>query len=76
MYYRALGKALAKTDEEARMISMDYTLAAVEAFNRSFKSQDGAKFKFIYLSGRIAERDQEKPLWYMQKHRRIRVCDI
>lgn len=31
------------------------------------------KFRFVYLSGGVAERDQTKPLWFMQDYRRIRV---
>ena len=31
------------------------------------------KFRFVYLSGGAAERDQTKPLWFMQDYRRIRV---
>ncbi|KAI4248291.1 MAG: hypothetical protein L6R42_009324, partial [Xanthoria sp. 1 TBL-2021] len=30
------------------------------------------KFRFVYLSGGAAERDQTKPLWFKQDYRRIR----
>lgn len=34
------------------------------------------KFRFVYLSGAAAERDQTKPLWFMQEYRRIRVSSL
>lgn len=37
------------------------------------KEKNVNKFRFIYLSGGAAERDQTKPLWFKQDYRRIRV---
>lgn len=56
---------------------MDFTLAAAKACREAAlvaaRSGTNSKpFRFIYLSGIIAERDQTKSLWYMQDFRRIR----
>jgi hypothetical protein len=32
------------------------------------------KFRFIYLSGGAAERDQTKTLWFAKEYRHMRVC--
>jgi len=70
----SLGKPRIPDNDEARKISINYTLAAVKAFSRDFTLEDGKseKFHFVYLSGAAAERDQTKPLWFMQDYRRIR----
>jgi len=65
-------------NETNRRVSIGYTMAASKAFKTSFSSQQGTaddktKFRFIYLSGAAAERDQEKPLWLFRDNRRIRV---
>lgn len=64
-------------NETGRMVSIDYTLAAAQAFEQNFSpstDDGGKKFRFVYLSGAGAEKDQEKSLWVMQDYRRIRVC--
>lgn len=63
-------------NETSRKVSIDYTLAAAQAFEQSFSpTTDGEKtFRFVYLSGAGAEKDQTKSLWAMQDYRRIRVC--
>lgn len=63
-------------NETARKVSIDYTLAAAQAFEQNFSPHaDGEKkFRLIYLSGAAAEKDQGKSLWFMQDYRRIRVC--
>lgn len=75
---RALGKARMPDNETNKRVSIEYTLAAARAFRESFASQqqgaaNNAKFRFIYLSGGGAERDQTKALWFLQDYRRIRV---
>lgn len=60
-------------DETARKVSIDYTLAAARAFAQNVSNQQGKKFRFVYVSGGMAERDQKKPLWFAQSYRRIRV---
>jgi hypothetical protein len=67
---RALGKARMPNNETARIVSLDYTLAAVRVFQDICQQP----FRFIYCSGGAAERDQTKSLWFMQDYRRIRVC--
>lgn len=76
---RTLGKARMPDNETNKRVSIDYTLAAARAFEASLSSQqetvsnNNTKFRFIYLSGAAAERDQTKSLWFMQDYRRIRV---
>ncbi|RFU26302.1 hypothetical protein B7463_g10032, partial [Scytalidium lignicola] len=67
---KSLGKPHMQDNDEARRIIVDYTLAAVKVFNPS--SATKKKFHFIYLSGGASERDQTKPLWFMQDYRRVR----
>lgn len=66
---RTLGKALIPNNDIARQVSVDYTLAAAQLFQETCQKP----FRFIYCSGAAAERDQTKPLWFMQEYRRIRV---
>lgn len=66
---RALGKAIMPNSETARRVSLDYTLTAA----RLFQEKCQKPFRFIYCSGAAVERDQTKPLWFMQEYRRIRV---
>lgn len=56
--------------DTARKVSIDYTNAAVKALDQI---SEGKKIRFVYLSGAIVERDQTKPLWFLQEPRRIRV---
>ena len=56
---------------EAKKVSIEYTLAAAKAFTPI--SVTNKKFRFVYLSGAAAERDQTKPLWFLQEYRRLRV---
>ncbi|CAI7677528.1 unnamed protein product [Penicillium discolor] len=63
-----LGKARMPDNEIARRVSLDYTLAAAQVFQETCQKP----FRFIYCSGAAAERDQTKPLWFMQEYRRIR----
>ncbi|CRL22497.1 NAD(P)-binding domain [Penicillium camemberti] len=63
-----LGKARMSDNDIARRVSLDYTLAAAQVFQETCQKP----FRFIYCSGAAAERDQTKPLWFMQEYRRIR----
>ncbi|KAB8236567.1 putative nucleoside-diphosphate-sugar epimerase [Aspergillus alliaceus] len=69
-----LGKAVMTDMEMARKIHIEYTLSSLEAFHRAVASgsQSPMKFRFVYCSGAVAERDQSKPLWFAQEYRRIR----
>lgn len=57
-------------NETARRVSVDYTLAAALVLQEMTDN----KIRFVYCSGAAAERDHNKPLWFMQEYRRIRVC--
>lgn len=72
---RSLGKAYMPDNEMARKVSIDYTLAAVRAFDQLLTPEKwgGDKFRFVYCSGAASERNQTKPLWFAQEYRRIRV---
>ncbi|RAH41289.1 putative nucleoside-diphosphate-sugar epimerase [Aspergillus brunneoviolaceus CBS 621.78] len=75
----------ASADEEAsRRVTLEYTIQATVAFNEAFTaslvgtgreealSAAGSKFRFVYFSGGMAERDQTKSLWVMAGYRRLR----
>ncbi|OJJ48238.1 hypothetical protein ASPZODRAFT_140552 [Penicilliopsis zonata CBS 506.65] len=77
-----LGKTPTTDSEAARKVCLDYTLAAVAAFEKvAENNKDGngnetlptKKIRFVYCSGAAAERDQTKSLWFIQEYRRIRV---
>lgn len=74
---RALGKPYIADNDEARRVSVDYTLAAAKAFTeqRHTAAKDGRKrkFRFVYVSGMAAQRDQTRSLWFMSGFRKIRV---
>ncbi|CAL5873064.1 uncharacterized protein PFLUO_LOCUS7333 [Penicillium psychrofluorescens] len=63
-----LGKARMPDNETARRVSVDYTLAAALVLQEMTDN----KIRFVYCSGAAAERDHNKPLWFMQEYRRIR----
>ncbi|MCJ1267560.1 hypothetical protein MMC22_007445 [Lobaria immixta] len=66
----SLGKARIPDNDAARKVSIEYTLAAAKAFTPTSSTEK--KFRFVYVSGGGSERDQTKPLWFMQEYRRIR----
>jgi hypothetical protein len=51
-------------------------MAAVNALTTFLASQlrDGKRFRFIYVSGLLVERDQTKTLWFGRDMRRFKVC--
>ncbi|CAL8574940.1 hypothetical protein XPA_000886 [Xanthoria parietina] len=70
-----LGKARVPDNDAARKICLEYTMAAAKKMSdvgATASSGQRQKFRFVYLSGGAAERDQTKPLWFMQDYRRIR----
>lgn len=77
-FTRSLGSPARKNPdlEDCRKIEIGYTHAAAEAFANSLvpplKSQ-GKTFRFVYLSGALAERDTNKKLWFMHDSRTIKV---
>lgn len=68
----SLGLARMPDNVSAKEISIEYTLAAAKAFTPTSATEKGKKFRFVYVSGAAAVRDQTKPLWLMQDFRRIR----
>jgi hypothetical protein len=76
---RALGSPAHKNPnlEDCRKIEIGYTVAAAEAFTKSFApplKAKGKTFRFVYLSGMLANRDQKKTPWFMPNSRNIKVC--
>lgn len=51
-----------------------YTFAAAEAFASSVAphTTSGKPFRFLYLSGHLVERDQDKSLWFLGQMRKAR----
>lgn len=73
----ALGKPYIPDNDEARRVSLDYTLAAARAFTEQQQhaaAGDGrdSKFRFIYMSGKAVQRDQTKSLWFLSEYRKMR----
>lgn len=62
-----LGKATS-----GREVHMDYTMAAANAFAEKLLDE-GRSMRFVYLSGALAEKDQNKTLWLLGNARRLRV---
>jgi hypothetical protein len=75
---RALGSPAHKNPnlEDCRKIEIGYTLAAAEAFTKSLAplKAEGKTFRFVYLSGMLANRDPKKTPWFMPNARNIKVC--
>lgn len=61
--------------ETARMVSVDYTLAAAKTFLTELAPQlsPGQKFRFVFCSGKYAEWDDTKHLSFMSDTRHIKV---
>ncbi|KAI0019478.1 hypothetical protein F4780DRAFT_447686 [Xylariomycetidae sp. FL0641] len=70
--------------ETARKVSVDYTLAAAQAFRAHLAPRlpAGRKFRFLFCSGKFAEWDDKKRLSFMNDTRRIKgavekgLCDL
>ncbi|KAK4917589.1 hypothetical protein LTR49_014543, partial [Elasticomyces elasticus] len=62
------------TPTSGKEVHVDYTLAAAEAFaqNLAPKLGQGKRFTFVYLSGKLCERDQSRSLWFMDEARKMR----
>ncbi|KAL4748763.1 hypothetical protein BDW72DRAFT_146943 [Aspergillus terricola var. indicus] len=65
-------KARSADDELKRRVSLDYLSAAATAFTKDIPPRSARKFRFIFISGAVAERDQNKALWYWGDFRRLR----
>ncbi|KAI4246133.1 MAG: hypothetical protein L6R40_002085 [Gallowayella cf. fulva] len=68
----SLGVARSLSAEANRRINLDYTIAAARAFVEAKVAGEGNKLRFVYLSGMLTERDQERKLWFMSEARKIR----
>ncbi|KAL9595348.1 MAG: hypothetical protein Q9219_006502 [cf. Caloplaca sp. 3 TL-2023] len=70
----SLGVARSLSPGQNRKINLDYTVTAARTFTELMapKLGDGKKFRFVYLSGMMTERDPEKTLWFMKEARLIR----
>ena len=65
----SLGIAMPKTMQEGQRINQEYPLAAAKAFARN---RDGKPFRFVYVSGKLVEKDQNKKLWIVGDSRKMR----
>jgi hypothetical protein len=54
-----------------RKVSVEYTRAAISAFGQ-LGAQNGKPFRFVFMSGYLAVRDQEKSLWFLEEARRLK----
>lgn len=74
---RAIGINRTRDTETARKINVEYTMTAMRAFGTHLSSlvEGGGKkkFRFVYLSGGMSERDQSRSLWMAGEMRKIRV---
>ncbi|CZR55214.1 related to nucleoside-diphosphate-sugar epimerase [Phialocephala subalpina] len=61
--------------EDCRKTEIRYTHAAAEVFAKSITPSlkgEGKSFRFVYLSGKMAERDTDKKLWFLHDTRTIK----
>ncbi|KAL8824881.1 MAG: hypothetical protein Q9170_008009 [Blastenia crenularia] len=70
----SIGVARSLSQEQNRIINLDYTLTAAKTFVEKLapRLREGKKFRFVYLSGMLTERDPSKKLWFMKEARLIR----
>ncbi|KAJ6615476.1 hypothetical protein B0H10DRAFT_2220325 [Mycena sp. CBHHK59/15] len=59
------------TTAAVREVEIDYPLAFANAFAPTLAAQQ-KPFRYIHCSGRLAEKDQTKPLLFLQEGRRIK----
>ncbi|KAK4192865.1 hypothetical protein QBC35DRAFT_483622 [Podospora australis] len=57
--------------ETHKKVQVDYPVAAARAFQQSLVPE-GQDFKFVFCSGKYAEWDQQKPLYFMSDTRRVK----
>lgn len=74
---RAIGGLAKKfsTYEMLHKTNVVYPLAAARKFADalSFNTGSQGQFRFVYTSGALAERDQQKQLWTMRDSRLVKV---
>src|SRR5437763_5680564 len=54
-----------------RKVAIDYTVAAVQAFS-TLGAANGRPFRFVFTSGILAVRDQNKHVWLYSDARKIK----
>ncbi|KAL2871643.1 putative nucleoside-diphosphate-sugar epimerase [Aspergillus lucknowensis] len=65
-------------EQHTRRVCVDYTAAAAAAFQRAHTTEGSptgpsvVPFRFVYVSGALAERDQSRSLWFAGGMRRLR----
>lgn len=64
-----LGIAVPKTPEDGKRIDHDYPLATAKAFQDNATTKN---FRFVYVSGALVEKDQDKKLWILSGMRKLR----
>ncbi|KAL4962455.1 putative nucleoside-diphosphate-sugar epimerase [Aspergillus stella-maris] len=67
----------ARDDDLTKKVSVEFPRAAAEAFSRGFEGdgggkKEGGKFRFVFVSGSAAIRDQTAELWYWGGYRKLR----
>ncbi|KAL4794851.1 hypothetical protein BDV19DRAFT_180321 [Aspergillus venezuelensis] len=69
----------ARDDDLTRRVSVEFPKAAAEAFSRGFEKErdsgeggEKGKFRFVFVSGTAAIRDQSARLWYWGGYRKLR----
>ena len=67
---RNLGVKIADI-ETCRKVSVEYTQSAIAAFTQ-LSSTTNKSFRFVFMSGFLASRDQSKSLWFLQETRRLK----
>lgn len=55
-----------------KVLEIDYPLSFGNAFSKRLAMQK-RKFRYLHLSGKMAERDQMKPLAFLTAFRRMKV---
>ncbi|KAK9365061.1 hypothetical protein V1509DRAFT_649981 [Lipomyces kononenkoae] len=56
-----------------RTINFDYAIGTAKIFAAAFmENKSRGKFNFVYLSGALPEKDQNKTLWFLADNRRMR----
>ena len=70
----------AESADAARRVNLEYTVTAATTFKESLQAghwtKDGSSFRFLYLSGNMAVRDQHSSPWFLADSRRMRVCAL
>jgi hypothetical protein len=70
--YRALG-----TSDNSQTANLEYPLAFQDSIIKVLEPRTGkAPFRFIFLSGKLVEQDQNRSLWFLPIPRKTKACKI